>query len=75
MRTLPTALCAYTVLDRLETRESMAIYVAWFLDAEAGLALADCAGRRVRRLAPIPLSVETKALRMEMKRIESEVQG
>ncbi|EIW65104.1 uncharacterized protein TRAVEDRAFT_42493 [Trametes versicolor FP-101664 SS1] len=43
-----------------ETRGSMAIYVAWFLNAEAGLALADSAGRRVHRLAPVPLSVRSK---------------
>lgn len=60
VRTAPAALGTYTLLDRLETRGSMAIYVAWFLDAEAGLTLADCAGRRVRRLAPVPPSVKTK---------------
>lgn len=51
---------SYTLPDRLETQGSISIYVAWFLDAEAGLALADSAGRRVRRLAPVPLSVRYK---------------
>lgn len=51
---------SYTLLDRSETRGSMAIYVAWFLNAEASLALADSAGRRVHRLAPVPLSVRSK---------------
>lgn len=33
---------------------SMAVYVAWFLNSKAGLALADITGRPVRRLAPVP---------------------
>ncbi|OJT09970.1 hypothetical protein TRAPUB_13551 [Trametes pubescens] len=41
-----------------EARKSMGIYVAWFLNAEAGLALAGSAGRRVRRFVPVPQSVK-----------------
>ncbi len=42
----------------------MGIYVAWFLNAEAGLALADSAGRRVRRFVPVPQSVKSKQRRI-----------
>lgn len=64
VRTPPTTLCTHTLLGRLESRESMAVYVAWFLDAEAGLALADSVGRRVSRLAPVPPSVKSKQRRV-----------